>query len=318
MATRKVLRKTMLNGEQYFLQDNWVTTIKQGNTVLGTISPQQSTNQDIVIPTPSQQVQPDWNESDSSAADYIKNKPTLWSAASKNTWNSAWNVPVLNSNGKLDDAVIPAVAITDVQEVATKAALLQWTDAQKWDVWVVTEENKCYMLGWTWDPTIEANWKLLKTPTDAVLSVNGKTWAVTLSEFLPDWTATTGYILVKTANWYWWAENVWKVASVNWKTGQVVLDADDIDDANTDNKFVTAAEKTAWNNKADDTDIWNWTATFTQAWVNIGQFSANQSGNWTLNFKGNKFLTQSEYNNLPADKATDWNSHFIYETITTD
>jgi hypothetical protein len=31
----------------------------------------------------------------------------------------------------LDDAVIPAVAITDVQEVATKAALLQWTDAQK-------------------------------------------------------------------------------------------------------------------------------------------------------------------------------------------
>jgi hypothetical protein len=54
-----------------------VTTIKQGNTVLGTISPQQSTNQDIVIPTPSQQVQPDWDESDSSAADYIKNKPTL-------------------------------------------------------------------------------------------------------------------------------------------------------------------------------------------------------------------------------------------------
>jgi len=316
MATKKVLRKVHLNWEQYFLQDSWVTTIKQWNTTLWTISPQQATDQTITIPTPAEQVQPDWNEADSSAADYIKNKPTLWTAAAKNTWTAAGNVPVLNANGKLDDGIIPAVAITDVQEVATKAALLQWTDAQKWDVWVVTEENKSYMLGWTWDPTIEANWKLLKTPTDAVLSVNGKTWAVTLSEFLPDWTATTGYILVKTANWYWWAENVWKVASVNWKTGQVVLDADDIDDANTDNKFVTSTEKTTWNNKADTSDIWNWTATFTQAWVNIGSFSANQSGNWTLNFKGNKFLTQTEYNNLPASKATDWNSHFIYEEVT--
>lgn len=317
MATRKVLRKTMLNGEQYFLQDNWVTTIKQGNTVLGTISPQQSTNQDIVIPTPSQQVQPDWDESDSTASDYIKNKPTLWSAASKNTWTSAWNVPVLNSNGKLDDAVIPAVAITNTFEVTNKSDLLALS-AQEWDVGIVSSENKCYILWWTWDPTVESNWKLLKTPTDAVLSVNGRTWAVTVSEFNPDWTATTGYILVKTANWYWWAENVWKVASVNSKTWNVVLDADDIDDTNTDNKFVSATEKTTWNNKADTSDIWNWTATFTQAWENIGSFSANQSGNWTLNFKGNKILTQSEYDALPASKATDWNTHFIYETITTE
>jgi len=318
MATRKVLRKTILNWEQYFLQDNWVTTIKQGNTVLGTISPQQSTNQEIVIPTPAQQVQPDWNESDSTAADYIKNKPTLWSAASKNTWTSAGNVPVLNSSGKLDDAVIPAVAITDVQEVATHADLLAWTDAQKWDVWVVTAENKCYMLWWTWDPTVDTNWKLLKTPTDAVLSVNGRTWAVTVSEFNPDWTATTGYILVKTANWYWWAENVWKVASVNWKTWQVVLDADDIDDTNTDNKFVTATEKQTWNNKADDSDIWNATINVSVAWVNRWSFTTNQSSNWTVTLPWNKIVTQSEYDALPASKATDGNTHFIYETITTD
>ena len=316
MATKKVLRKLHLNWEQYFLQDSWVTTIKQWNTTLWTISPQQSTNQTITIPEAAEQAQSDWNEADSTSAAYIKNKPTLWSAAAKNTWTAAGNVPVLNANGKLDDGIIPAVAITDVQEVATKAALLQWTDAQKWDVWVVTEENKCYMLGWTWDPTIEANWKLLKTPTDAVLSVNGKTWAVTLSEFLPDWTATTWYILVKTANGYWWAENVWKVASVNWKTGQVVLDADDIDDANTDNKFVTAAEKTAWNNKADDSDIWNATIWVTVAWVNAWSFTANQSQNWTLVLPWNKVLTQGEYNDLPSSKATDHNAHWIYETVT--
>lgn len=40
-----------------------------------------------------------------------------------------------------------------------------------------------------------------------------------------------------------------EVISVNGQTGTVVLDADDIDDTTTTNKFVTAAEKTTWNNK---------------------------------------------------------------------
>ena len=40
-----------------------------------------------------------------------------------------------------------------------------------------------------------------------------------------------------------------EVISVNGQTGTVVLDADDIDDTTTTNKFVTAADKTTWNNK---------------------------------------------------------------------
>ncbi len=40
-----------------------------------------------------------------------------------------------------------------------------------------------------------------------------------------------------------------EVISVNGQTGTVVLDADDISDLGTTNKFVTAAEKTTWNNK---------------------------------------------------------------------
>lgn len=41
------------------------------------------------------------------------------------------------------------------------------------------------------------------------------------------------------------------VNSVNGKTGAVVLDADDIGDANTTNKFVTDTEKNNWNGKQD-------------------------------------------------------------------
>jgi hypothetical protein len=45
----------------------------------------------------------------------------------------------------------------------------------------------------------------------------------------------------------------------------VTLDADDIDDTETTNKFVTASDKTNWNAKADTSDIGNATITVKQA-----------------------------------------------------
>ena len=108
----------------------------------------------------------------------------------------------------------------------------------------------------------------------------------------------------------------WGVTSVNSKTGAVVLDPDDLDDTNTTNKFVTAAEKTAWDNKADDSDIGNATITVKQAGVNMGSFTANQSTNWDLNIAGTKAVTQTEYNNLPASKTTDNNLHIVYKSVT--
>ena len=45
------------------------------------------------------------------------------------------------------------------------------------------------------------------------------------------------------------------VTSVNSKTGAVVLDADDISDTNTTNKFVTASDKSNWNAKVNASDV---------------------------------------------------------------
>jgi len=350
LMAKNIITKLVLNWEQYFTEHSWVTTIKQGTTTLWTIAADQSADQTINIPTPSEQVQSDWNQTSSSAADYIKNKPTLWSAASKNTGTSAWNVPVLDSNGKLADSVIPAVAITDTIEVTNKSDLLSST-AQKWDVGIVTSLNKCFILS-TNDPTVEANWKELKTPTDAVISVNGRTWAVTVSEFSPSGTATTWYILVKTANWYWWAENVGKVASVNSKTWAVVLNPDDLDDTSTDHKFVSSTEKSTWNGKQNalatqtaytskgsatkvpvistnslwqvtsitettitQPSVWNGTVTVNQAWTSKWSFTMNQSSAWTIELNGNLFKTQSQYDALPSSKATDGNTYVIYDVV---
>lgn len=75
----------------------------------------------------------------------LSNKPTLGTAASKNTGTSSGNVPILDSNGKLADSVIPAVAITDTYVVATEAAMLA-LNAQKGDIAIRSDLNKSFVL----------------------------------------------------------------------------------------------------------------------------------------------------------------------------
>ena len=106
-------------------------------------------------------------------------KPTLGTAASKNIGTSSGNIPILDSNGKLAKSVIPAVAITDTYVVDTEAAMLALS-AQKGDIAIRSDLNKSFVLQVTPASTL-ANWKELLTPTDVVLSVNGKTGAVTLN-----------------------------------------------------------------------------------------------------------------------------------------
>lgn len=100
-------------------------------------------------------------------------------AASRNVGTASGNIPVLDAQGKLNVSVIPALAISETFEVASQAAMLELT-AQKGDIAIRTDENKTYILAGDTPSTLD-NWKLLRTPTDAVLSVNGKTGAVTLT-----------------------------------------------------------------------------------------------------------------------------------------
>lgn len=128
---------------------------------------------------------------------------TLWTASTKNTWTSSWNVPVLDSNWKLDKSTLPWVALTDTFTVSTSSDLTWLSSAEQWDLAIVTTESKTYVLA-TEPYSTAANWKEILSPTWWVTSVNSKTWAVT-------------------------------------------LDADDISDSTTTNKFVTATEKSTWN-----------------------------------------------------------------------
>ena len=58
---------------------------------------------------------------------------------------AAGNYAILGSNGKLDESVIPAVAITDTYVVATEDAMLALS-AQKGDIAIRSDLNKSFVL----------------------------------------------------------------------------------------------------------------------------------------------------------------------------
>lgn len=105
----------------------------------------------------------------------------LGTAATKATGTSSGNIPVLGSDGKLDTAVLPALAITDTFTATSKAAMLKLT-AQTGDVCIINsgDDKGTYILTAD-DPTVAANWSQMMAPTDAVQSVNGKTGVITLT-----------------------------------------------------------------------------------------------------------------------------------------
>jgi len=118
--------------------------------------------------------------------------------------NVANGVAALNASWKIDDSVLPPLAIGQTFVVDSEAAMLALT-AETWDRAIRTDISKTFVKLNDNNPSTLADWQILLSSGEVI--------------------------------------------SVNWQTWAVVLDADDIDDTTTTNKFVTAAEKTTWNNK---------------------------------------------------------------------
>ena len=93
---------------------------------------------------------------------------------------SASGVASLDGTGKIPSSQLPALAITSVYTAVSEIAQLALT-TQEGDVVVRTDENKSYIHNGGVAGTM-ADWQLLNTPTDTVLSVNGYTGSVTLSK----------------------------------------------------------------------------------------------------------------------------------------
>lgn len=82
----------------------------------------------------------------------------------------------LDSGGKVPSSQLPGLALTDVWTVASESEQLALT-AQEGDIAIRTDLNKSYAHNGGTAGTM-ADWSLLLTPTDAILSVFGRTGAV--------------------------------------------------------------------------------------------------------------------------------------------
>jgi len=110
------------------------------------------------------------------------NKPTLWTASALDVGTNPWEIPVIWQNWKIDGSIVPSVWAMNVYTVTTLGDLTTLSQARQWDIGVVTNDNKTYIL--SADPySTLSNWVELRFPTWAVSSVNWQTWAVTLTTF---------------------------------------------------------------------------------------------------------------------------------------
>lgn len=116
--------------------------------------------------------------------DFVTDKPGNISALAS---LSVTNGNFLVGNGStivsrpLQNSDLPAIAITDTFVVNSQAAMLALSTAERGDVAVRTDLNKSFILKGD-NPASLLDWQELLTPTDAVLSVDGRTGVVSLSD----------------------------------------------------------------------------------------------------------------------------------------
>lgn len=91
---------------------------------------------------------------------------------------AANGVATLDASGKVPDAQLPDLAITDTFDAADEAAMLALT-AQKGDVALRLDVPDAYILS-AEPASVLANWKKLPHPVAPVTSVAGKIGAVVL------------------------------------------------------------------------------------------------------------------------------------------
>jgi hypothetical protein len=88
-------------------------------------------------------------------------------------------------DGKIPSSQLPSLAISESYPVANRAAMLALsaTQVQKGDIAVITADpDKGSYILTADDPSVFGNWLLLNSPTDVVVSVNGKNGVVTLAK----------------------------------------------------------------------------------------------------------------------------------------
>ncbi len=138
------------------------------------------------------------------------------------SWLDFSGFATLGDDGKIPASELPAIAITDTFAAASQAAMLVLA-AQKGDIAIRSDLSRSFVLAAD-DGSVLANWKELLTPTDTVLSVAGRTGAVTLAA--SDISGLAASATTDTTN----ASNLTSGTLSNSRLSGVALAANDLSD----------------------------------------------------------------------------------------
>lgn len=182
----------------------------------------------------------------------------LGDAALKNVGTAAGQVVVVGEDGKIADALIPKLAISDTFQVASEEEMLGLT-AEVGDIAIRSDLPATFILK-TAPASTKENWVQLATPTDTVLSVNGKTGTVVL---------VTDDVAEGSVNLYYTEEratanfntNIAKTASTAlsdganiYRKGEASIVATDVIQDET-HRFVTDVEKASYADKYTKAEV---------------------------------------------------------------
>lgn len=250
----------------------------------------------------------------------LLNKPTLGTASALDVGTDPGDIPVIQQNGRLDPAIVPNVTshtfiVSDVSDLITLS------QASQWDMAIVTNASATYIL--SADPySTASNWILLPTPTSDVTSVNGQRWDVVLttndvaeannklytsSLEKGTWNAKLGVNDVATVAISWaYADLSWKPVvdtQLNAESTNAVQNQAIATSVNTINGDISTINTTLGTVQGDITTI--------NGNIDVINQEIQQI---TGEVKANVYVTQTQYDNLPSTKESDWNSYFIFRT----
>ena len=221
-----------------------------------------------------------------------------------------------------DTPIIPTSSWTKLYWTSIEAGWIFWSStdwlislSSDWTTWItISDKNLWATTVWNnWDTLSEANWgKYYQWGNNYWFAW---TWSLTTSWTQVDasvywpWNyySSSTFITwnndrssVQNDNLWWW--ETWVVTidnaitntgvlSVNWNTWAVILDADDISDSTTTNKFVTATDKSTWSWKQDA--LVSWTNIKTVNWNSL-LGSGNLTISWWISLDSSSPITVSK------------------------
>ena len=280
-----------------------------------------------------------WEQGDPGTpwADWTSATITVWTTTTWDAWTSASVTNSGTSSAAVLNFTIPKGAKGDPWQdwtdwndwaaatitVWTTTTLPAWSSATVTNSWTSSAAVLNFGIpkgdSGTWSGDV--NWPASSTDWDIVLFdwATGKAIkdsSKKLSDYQTALTTQTAYtskgtstkVATITTNTLWQVTGVsetnisFPVTSVNTQTWAVVLDADDISDSATTNKFVTSSDKTTWSGKQDALTL-PWTPT---SWHLVTWWASNKTFEdwWAIPTWFNPWGTATTW--YVVTKTADW------------